>query len=121
MVDVVADRDLGGELGHAAEMIAVPVGCDQVVDLGQAGVLDRRHDAGGVALGRLGGDVAGVHQHGLARGRHEEGGVPALDVDDIDVERGAGGRGLGVGGGRAEAEKCGAEQQGCASSFDPPE
>ena len=76
-------------------MVAVPVGCDQVVDLGEARVLDRGHDPGGVALGGVRGHVAGVHQHGLARRRHEEGGVPALDVDDIDVERGAGGRAPG--------------------------
>ena len=121
VVDVMADRDLGGDFGHAAEMIAVPMGCDQVVDLGQAGILDRRHDPRGVALGGVRGDVAGVHQHGLARGRDKQRGVSALDVDDIDVERGPGRRGLGVGAGHAEAEQSGAEQQGCASSFHPPD
>ena len=47
--------------------------------------MDGVHDAAGVAGGARR-DVAGVHQQRLARGRDEEGGVAALDVDDVDVE-----------------------------------
>ena len=43
------DRNLLGELGHAAEMIAVAVRDDQMIDLREAGILDRLHDAAGVA------------------------------------------------------------------------
>ena len=34
-----------GELGHRAEVIAVPVRRDQMIDLREAGVLHRGHDA----------------------------------------------------------------------------
>ncbi len=51
----------------AAEVIAVPVRGDQVVDLREAGVLDRGHDATGVAhRGRAG--VSRVDQQRLADG-----------------------------------------------------
>ena len=39
VVDEFADRDAIGEFGHAAEMIAMPVRGDEVIDLGQAGIL----------------------------------------------------------------------------------
>lgn len=38
MIDELADRNALRELGDAAEMIAVPVGDDEVVDLGEVGV-----------------------------------------------------------------------------------
>ena len=69
-----------------AEVIAVPVRGDQVIDLREAGVLDRRHDALGVSRRRRAA-IAGIDEHRLARRRHEQRGVAALDVDDVDVER----------------------------------
>ena len=90
MIDEMPDRDALGELGHAAEMIAVPMGDDQMVDLGEAGVLGGRHDAPGIADRRLGRDIAGVDEQRFAGRRDEERGVAALDVDHVDVQRGAG-------------------------------
>ena len=89
MVDEFADGDLRGELGQAAEVIAVPVRDDQMIDLGEAGVMDGIHDAAGIANG-AGRDVARIHEQRLAGGRDEERGVAAFDVDDVDVESRAG-------------------------------
>ena len=49
VIDELADRNCGGQLGHAAEMIAVPMRGDQMIDLLQSGVLDRIHDAARIA------------------------------------------------------------------------
>ena len=74
-----------GELGHRAEVIAVPVRRDQVVDLREAGILDGGHDALGVARrGRAA--VARVDQQRLAGRRDEQRRVAAFDVDDVDVQ-----------------------------------
>ena len=53
VVDEMPDRDALGELGQAAEMIAVPMRDDQMVDLGEAGILGGRHDARGIPDRRL--------------------------------------------------------------------
>ena len=45
VIDEVPDRDPRGQLAHAAVVVTVVVGRDQMVDLGQSGILDRRHDA----------------------------------------------------------------------------
>ncbi len=69
-----------------AEMIVVPMRRDQMIDLRQTGILDRRHDAIGVARGRRP-DIAGIDQHRFARRRHEQRRIAALDVDHVNVER----------------------------------
>ena len=81
------DRDLLGELGEPAEVIAVPVRDDQVVDLRQARIVDGFHDAAGIARRGDGAGVARVHQHRLTGGRDEERGIAAFHVDDIDRQR----------------------------------
>ena len=69
-----------GELRHRAEVIAVVVRGDQVIDLRHAGVLHGGHDPVGVARrGRAA--VAGVDEQRLAGRRHEQRGVAALDVE----------------------------------------
>ena len=85
MVDELPDRNARSELGHAAEVIAVPVGGDQVIDAAEAGILDRGHDPVRIPRRRRPA-VAGVDQHRLSGRRDEQGGVAALDVDDIDLE-----------------------------------
>ena len=87
VVDEFPDRNAIGEFRHAAEMIAVPVRGDEMIDLGQAGIPRRGHDALGIALGRIRSDIAGIDEHGFAGRRHVQRGVAAFDVDHIDVER----------------------------------
>ena len=88
MVDEVPDRDLLGEFHHAAEMIAVPMGGDEMVDPGQAGIPCGGHDAPGIPLRRIRRDIPGIDEHGFAGRRHVQRGVAAFDVDHIDVQRG---------------------------------
>ena len=49
MIDEFADGNLRSERGEAAEVVAVPVRDDQMIDLREPGVMDRGHDAAGVA------------------------------------------------------------------------
>ena len=103
MIDEFADGDLRGERGEAAEVVAVPVRDDEVIEMREAGVVNRVHDAAGVAVGARR-DIAGVHEQRFAGGRDEERGVAALDVDDVDVEGFARLR-LREGGGRAKGQR----------------
>ncbi len=107
MIDEMLDRDELGELGYAAEMIAVPMGDDEMVDLRQTGVLDGRHDAPGVPDRRVRRHIAGIDEERFARWRHQERGVAALDVDHVDVERGAGLGGRAVGSSLREQRQSG--------------
>ena len=61
MVDEFLDRDLRSELCQAAEVVAVPVRDDQMIDLLKPGVLGRGHDAAGIAHGARG-DIACIHE-----------------------------------------------------------
>ena len=79
------DRDLRRELRQPAEVVAVPVRDDQVIDLLQVRVFDRRHDAAGVAHGARR-HVARIHEQRFAGRRDEKRRVAAFDVDYIDVE-----------------------------------
>jgi hypothetical protein len=65
VVDVVLDRDALVDFGHAAEMISVPMRGDQMVDLGDAGILGGGGNALGIANRRLGAGVACIDQHGF--------------------------------------------------------
>ncbi len=80
------NRNPGGQLGHATKMVAVIVRRDQLVDLFDASILDRSHDAVGVARCRRAA-VACINQQRLAAWRHKQRRVPTLDVDEIDAER----------------------------------
>ena len=86
VVDEIPDGDARCELGHAAKMIAVPVRGDQIVDLREARILDGGHDAFGIS-DRARAGVPRIDEHRCAGRRHEERGVAALHVDDIDVQR----------------------------------
>src|SRR5580704_8184532 len=81
MIDELSNRNFRSQLSQAAEMITVPVGDDQMIDLPQASVLDRILDAARIAGSRSAG-VPGVDQQRLTGRRDEERGVTALDVDD---------------------------------------
>ena len=67
-------------------MIAVPVRGDQMVDLREPCVFDGGHDALGISDGG-GAGISGIDEQRFAGRRHEERGVSALHVDDIDVQR----------------------------------
>ena len=86
VIDELANLDLRSQLGHAAEMIAVPMRRDQMIDLLNAGVFHRIENAICVA-NRPRAVIAGIDQQRLARRRNDQRGVAALDIDDINVER----------------------------------
>ena len=65
MIDEVPDRNTGREFPHAAKMIAVPVGRDQVIDLVETGVSDRSHDATDIPSGS-GAPISRIHEQRLA-------------------------------------------------------
>ena len=62
MVDEMPDWDPLREFRQAAIVIAVPVGNDQIVDLGQPGIIRGRHDTLGVSDRRIRRDIAGIDQ-----------------------------------------------------------
>src|SRR5205823_5566615 len=77
------------KLREPAEVIAVPVRDNQMVDLLKPGVFSGRHDATGVTNGARS-NIACVHEQRFPGGRDEERGIAALDVNYIDSERLAG-------------------------------
>ena len=86
VVDEVPNRDPLRQLRHPAKMVPVPVGRDEVIDLLQSGVRDRRHDATHIAVGARA-SVARVDQQRLARRRNEKRRVATFHVDQIDIRR----------------------------------
>src|SRR5271168_5424348 len=94
MIDESSNLDALGQLRYATDMIAMVVSDDDIVDFLDLGVLHGGQDAVGIAPAEP--SPAGVYQHGLARRRHDQRGLPALDVDEINLEgfsaRGAGER-----------------------------
>src|SRR5262245_42690951 len=87
MVDVMLDRDALGDLGHAAEMVTMPMRRDEMINLRETGILGGCHDALGVADGSLRSSVAGIDQDGFAGWRDEQRGIAAFDIDHVNVER----------------------------------
>ena len=85
MIDELFDGNLRSQFGQAAEVIAMPVRDDQMIDLLEAGVFHGRHDSRGVSR-RLRAGIAGVDEQRFARRRNEERRIAALHIDDIDVE-----------------------------------
>ena len=85
VVDELLDRQALRELLHPAEMVAVPMRRDQMVDPGHARILGGRHNPVCVADG-AGPRVAGVDENRLAGWRHVKDCVPTLDIDDVDLE-----------------------------------
>src|SRR5712691_3145714 len=86
MVDEFLDRNARGELGKSADMIAVEVSGDHVIDLRHPGIPDRGHDAIGVADRGITA-VSRVVDDGFAGWRDPQLGIAAFHVDDVDVER----------------------------------
>ena len=56
-----------------------------MIDAADTRVLDRRHDAVGVALRRRAA-IAGIDEHRFSRWRHEEGRIAPFDIHDVNVE-----------------------------------
>src|SRR5579871_2352709 len=82
MIDELFDRDARGHFGKSAEMIAVPMSRNQVIDLRDARVFRGRQDAPRVTSSR----ISCVDEYGLARRRHEERRVAALHVHHVDLK-----------------------------------
>ena len=74
---------------RAADVVAVVVRREQVVDVLQPGSLHHLGDPLGIAFGRRTG-AAAVDQHRLTGRRDNQRGAAALDVDHIDAQRGGG-------------------------------
>jgi hypothetical protein len=83
MIHVVQNGHELGEFQIPADVVAVIVRDQQVVDLLDAGGAYRLHDPLRIARAR----IAGVHQHRLPARRGDERRLAALDVDEIDVQR----------------------------------
>ena len=66
-------------------MVTVPVRGNQMVDLREAGVFDGGHDAVRIP-DRARAAIPRIDEQRFAGRRHEERGVAALHVDDIDVQ-----------------------------------
>ena len=85
VVDEASHRNLARQLLHRSVVVAVPVGGDQVVDLSDARVRHRVHDATGIPRCILS-TVSSIDQQGLPARRDEQGRTPTLDVDQIYLE-----------------------------------
>ncbi len=85
VVDVLANRNPLCKLGHRTEMVAVPMRRDQVIDLFEAGSVDRGHHPIRIAR-RCRPAVARVDQHRLAGGRDKERRVAAFDIEDVNLQ-----------------------------------
>jgi hypothetical protein len=81
--------ELLGESEQRADVVAVIVRRPHVIDLFDAGILQRLDDTDEIAVA----GVAGIDQQRLARRAHEERRLPALGIDVINVQRS--GPGLG--------------------------
>ena len=86
MINVLLDRQAPRHFGQPAEMIAMVVRDDHVIDLRDSRVLRRRRNAPGIAHRRRC-RVPGINQHRLARRRDKQHGVPALHVHHINIQR----------------------------------
>src|SRR5580704_1594974 len=86
MIDEFFNGNLGGELGHSAKVVAVPMRGNQMIDLLKSGVLDRIDDAACIARSRDCSDIPGIDEQGLAGRRNKQYRVAALHVDDVDLQ-----------------------------------
>ena len=82
MIDEFRHRNLGCQFFQATYMVAVVVRRYHVVDLLHAGRLNDGHNAVGIAAP----GAARIHQERLAGGGDIQRRVPALGVDEIDVQ-----------------------------------
>ena len=83
VVDERTDRQLRGHAGNAADVIGMVVGYQQVVEMVEARLPgDRKDPLGITAVAR----VSGIDQERFAAGCDQERRLPALDVDEIDLE-----------------------------------
>ena len=85
VVEKVANRKPVRQLGGIAHVIAVIVRDNDVVQLLYAGFLDRSGYA--VRLNVSIPSRARIHQQCFSAGGHKEGGLPALRIDEVDVQR----------------------------------
>ena len=82
VIHEIANGQLGRQLQHAAHVIGMIVGDDEIIDLLHAGVLGRGGNAERIAVIEAG--PAGIDQHGFARRGDEQGRLAAFHVDKID-------------------------------------
>ena len=85
MVEEMRDGNALRQFDEAADMIAVVVSGNEVVDLLEACLADSGHDAIGVAGGGRA-SVPRIDEHRLTGRRHVESGVTALHVYHIHVQ-----------------------------------
>ena len=85
VIDERADRNTGCERRNAADVIAVVMRDDQVIDPHDARLCSRRSNPIGVTTVEAG--PAGIDEHRLSSRRDEQGGLTTLDVDEINLQR----------------------------------
>ena len=85
MIDEFLNRQLRSERAHAAEVIIMPMRCDQMVDFAYARVSGSRHNARGIALSCGWRYISGIDQDGFTRRCNEQRSIAAFDIDYIDV------------------------------------
>ncbi len=85
MIDERADLHQIGELPHPADVVAVVVRDQQIVDLFDAGGLGGALDAVGIAA--LETSPACVDEQGLARWADNQRGLAAFDINEENLER----------------------------------
>ena len=85
MVDEMPNRNPRSELGEAAVVVAVPMRCDQVINLRHTARSGGVDDSAGVPR-RAHAPVSRIDEQRLTRRRHEERRVTAFYVDNIDVQ-----------------------------------
>ena len=85
VVNERADRNAGRELRDAADVIAVVVRNQNVVDLGETGVFRGSDDA--IRVTAVEAIPSGVNQQRFSGRRDEQSGLSALDVDKLNEQR----------------------------------
>src|SRR6266404_3095820 len=84
MIHKRSDFDLAGKLRDSADMVAMKMRNHHIIDLIDARCFSRGDDAARVSPIKSG--PPGINKNGLFRWRHDQCCLPALDVDEKDLQ-----------------------------------
>src|SRR5262245_26255294 len=85
VINKFANGFLGRQFCHAAEVIAMAVGGDEVVDLFETRILDGIEDASGIPA-RSSACVSGINKDGLSGRGNKQRRIPTLDIDNVNIQ-----------------------------------
>ena len=85
MIEEFADGNALDQLGHAADVVGVEVGDEDVIDPGNAGVVHGGLNAVGIAA--IVARPAGVDEERCAGRGDQQRGLAAFDINGVDAER----------------------------------